>query len=216
MAVGWKAASLFLKLQTLLHHGITGCHPIEMYVCVLPWPTSLKIRIVASSVRSRGRLVQSTALRSRALRASSGAASRRPRRADGCRGAAAPAWERGALCCSTGEPLPSWMGTGQLVSHRVDPRWPRVSQGTATGCARGGGPRGVGRKHTLLFSCWSSIWMSVSLARSSSLAACRAAKASGLARLLPLLDMVRPRVPLRCCSSGATSSQPPAGREADV
>lgn len=51
--------------------------------------------------------------------------------------------------------------------------------------------------HTLLFSCWSSIWMSVSLALSSSLAACKAAKASGfspLARLLePFLDMVRPR-----------------------
>lgn len=51
--------------------------------------------------------------------------------------------------------------------------------------------------HTLLFSCWSSIWMSVSLALSSSLAACKAAKASGfspLARLLvPFLDMVMPR-----------------------
>ena len=53
------------------------------------------------------------------------------------------------------------------------------------------------KMHTLLFSCWSSIWMSVSLALSSSLAACKAAKASGfspLARLLvPFLDMMRPR-----------------------
>lgn len=56
---------------------------------------------------------------------------------------------------------------------------------------------GKEKMHTLLFSCWSSIWMSVSLALSSSLAACKAAKASGfspLARLLaPFLDMVRPR-----------------------
>jgi len=54
---------------------------------------------------------------------------------------------------------------------------------------------GKEKVHTLLFSCWSSIWMSVSLALSSSLAACKAAKASGfspLARLLELfLDMVR-------------------------
>lgn len=56
---------------------------------------------------------------------------------------------------------------------------------------------GKAKMHTLLFSCWSSIWISVSLALSSSLAACKAAKASGfspLARLLvPLLDMVRLR-----------------------
>ena len=48
---------------------------------------------------------------------------------------------------------------------------------------------------TLLFSCCSSIWMSVSLARSSSLAACSAAKASALSPLprppVPFLDMVR-------------------------
>lgn len=48
---------------------------------------------------------------------------------------------------------------------------------------------------TLLFSCCSSIWMSVSLARSSSLAACSAARASALSPLarLPALffDMVR-------------------------
>lgn len=94
------------------------------------------------------------------------------------------------------------------------------------------GGKGEERKtHTLLFSCWSSIWMSVSFALSSSLAACRAAKASGRsprARLLvPFLDMVRRRGGVlaqappsrRCgCSSSpcpATSSHSPAGREAE-
>lgn len=47
---------------------------------------------------------------------------------------------------------------------------------------------------TLLFSCCSSIWMSVSLARSSSLAACSAARTSALSPLarlpMPFLDMV--------------------------
>lgn len=48
---------------------------------------------------------------------------------------------------------------------------------------------------TLLFSCCSSIWMSVSLARSSSLAACNAASVSALSPLArlpaPFFDMVR-------------------------
>lgn len=47
----------------------------------------------------------------------------------------------------------------------------------------------------MLFSCCSSIWMSVSLARSSSLAACSPARTSALSPLplppVPFLDMVR-------------------------
>lgn len=70
-----------------------------------------------------------------------------------------------------------------------------------------------GKMPTLLFSCWSSIWMSVSLALSSSLAACRAARASGLsplARLLePLLAMVREARP-RCSPLAALHLPGPA------
>lgn len=142
----------------------------------------------------------------------------------GCISAVGPwLWFGSRVPCAVawGEPLQSTMGRGCLASHSGSipaaaamcfPRHVRAgcAQGSRQRAARGGRSRG-GRMHTLLFSCWSSIWMSVSLARSSSLAACRAAKASGLARLLPLLDMVRPRVPLRCCSSAATSSHPPAG-----
>lgn len=93
------------------------------------------------------------------------------------------------------------------------------------GAGRGGGwVWGRGWGPTLLFSCCSSIWVSVSLARRSSLAACRAARTSALSPLLrppaPFLDMVRvargaaARLGRSPACGSSTSSHSPEGKRA--
>lgn len=94
----------------------------------------------------------------------------------------------------------------------ADPGTRPADAGGWEGVKRGLGP-------TLPFSCCSSIWMSVSLARRSSLAAWRAARSSALSPLprapMPFLDMVRaaPGVPGVGRASGlGCSHQARAGR----